>query len=69
MAGDKNKWPPDDFIDHWYGRDKSDDWHPRSRKCSKDFHKPADTGMRVSYCKACDTKLVFENWEWVEIPE
>jgi hypothetical protein len=37
-----------------------------SSKCPKDYHKPADTGMRVSYCKKCDTKLIFVDWVWKE---
>lgn len=66
MAGGDKKWPPDDWDTYWYARDKSDDWHPANKKCPKDSHKPADTGMRISFCKHCETKLIFDNWEWRE---
>lgn len=66
-----NKWPPDDLWGYPYGdmsEDKSDwkETHGRKWKCSKDSHIPADTGMRVSYCKDCETKLVFVDWVWKE---
>lgn len=65
------KWPPDDFWGYPYDDGKEDlsDWKEtrgRKWKCAKDSHKPADTGMRVSYCKECETKLVFVDWHWQE---
>lgn len=70
MSDKKDRsWPPSNWDDSWYSRDKSDDWHPPSRKCPQDSHIPADTGMRVSYCKNCETKLIFINWEWKEANE
>jgi hypothetical protein len=68
MTGNK-VWPPDDFYGYPYGDDKNAEWASPSRKCSKDSHKPADTGMRVSYCKNCNTKMLFLDWEWVEVEE
>lgn len=68
MTGNR-VWPPDDFYGYPYGDDKSADWATPSRKCAKDSHKPADTGMRVSYCKNCNTKMLFINWEWEEVQE
>ena len=68
MSGNK-VWPPDDFYGYPYGDDKNAEWASPSRKCAKDSHKHADTGMRVSYCKSCNTKMRFINWEWVEVDD
>lgn len=66
----KNKpWPPDDDWPYYHYKDNVDDWNNSVGhiKCTKDSHKPADTGMRISYCKICNTKMAFIDWAWEEV--
>lgn len=65
--GTGNSWPPDEDW-NYYNTMSEEEWRNSvgQRKCTKDSHNPADTGLRISYCKICETKLVFTDWAWKE---
>lgn len=39
-----------------------------THSCWVSGHVAADTGFKRSWCKHCNTTLVFDNWEWKEEP-